>query len=355
MIQPELFARLRLLAEAYRLPVTGPAERVNQIAPPSAVQQVLAEVESRLPDGRFRVLAAGQRFDVLLPTNTQPGERVRVSIAAARSDAPASAPAATAHAEESVHSQLSAAGRFVAELALGGGRAPPGAARAPGAIPPSQPLLPDAPVSPAVAAATLRELVALSGLFYESHQAEWVGGERTREQLLREPQGRLPPLPAALPRAGAQAASAPPAAAAPSTAEAAPDFEAPPALHPAAAPLVQQQLNALEARHIVWSGQIWPGQPMRWEIEETQDEAPRAPGAPAARAWQTRVDLQLPQLGRVSALLTLGARGLQLRLAAELEPTRALLAAQSAELGAALAGAGLPPAFIGTGDRVQPG
>ena len=329
MIQPELFARLRLLAEAYRLPVTGPAERVNEVAPPSAVQQVLAEVESRLPDGRFRVLAAGQRFDVLLPPSTEPGDRVRVSIAAARgaaAQAPSAEPA-PAQAEEAVTSELSATGRFVAQLAA---RAPEGGSPErvpPGTLPAAQPLLPDAPVDARVAAATLRELVNLSGLFYESHQAQWVEGARTRDELQREPQGRLPPLP---PAAGERTEAAP--------------------LDARTAPIVQQQLNALEARHLVWQGQIWPGQPMRWEIEERGDDEDGAPAAaePPARAWSTRLDLALPRLGGVSAVLTLAAEGLRVRLSAEAPATGELFAGELEALRGALGAAGLVVSQLGT-------
>jgi hypothetical protein len=80
-----------------------------------------------------------------------------------------------------VRSEVSEAGRLVAEIAaqfLG--------TRKPGAISASQPLLPEGPVDTEIAAAALRELVGLSGLFYESHQAEWVSGERDAEQLLTE-------------------------------------------------------------------------------------------------------------------------------------------------------------------------
>ena len=330
MIQPELFAQLRLLADAYRLPVTGPAERVNEVAPPSAVQQVLAEVESRLPDGRFRVLAAGQRFDVLLPPSTEPGDRVRVSIAAARgaaAQAPSAGPA-PAQAEEAVTSELSATGRFVAQLAA---RPPEGESPGrvpPGTLPAAQPLLPDAPVDARVAAATLRELVNLSGLFYESHQAQWVEGARTRDELQREPQGRLPPLP---PAAGERAEAAP--------------------LDTRTAPIVQQQLNALEARHLVWQGQIWPGQAMRWEIGETggdDEDGARTAGEPAARAWSTRLDLALPRLGGVSAVLTLAADGLRVRLSAEAPATGELFAGELEALRGALGAAGLVVSQLGT-------
>ena len=48
-----------------------------------------------------------------------------------------------------------------------------------------------APPLPAVCAALLKDAVSKSGLFYESHQAQWVAGEKSLVDILREPQGRL--------------------------------------------------------------------------------------------------------------------------------------------------------------------
>ena len=357
MIQPDLLGRLRLLAEAYRIPVPSAAERVNEPTPVGPVRPVDAEVEARLPDGRFRVFAAGQRFDVALPASTQPGDRVQVSVPVIRSDAASAAARGTAPGAEpaAVDAQLSAAGRFITQLA---GSRPD--EQAPGAMPAAQPLLPDAPVDAAVAAATLRELVALSGLFYESHQAEWVNNARETAQLLREPQGRFSPAlapesPAAAPPAGPAPAAPPQAQAAPAASPGA-EQPAPPQLpiHPDAAPIVQQQLNALEARHIVWSGQIWPGQAMRWEIEESEERMRESGAEDTGRVWQTRIELVLPRLGRVEALVALGPAGLGIRLGADSAATDALFGDRLAELRAALAAAGLPAATIARESHARP-
>ena len=37
----------------------------------------------------------------------------------------------------------------------------------------------------------LKQAITTSGMFYESHQAEWVEGRYSKEQLLQEPQGKL--------------------------------------------------------------------------------------------------------------------------------------------------------------------
>ena len=365
MIQPELLGRLRLLAEAYRLPLPAINERVNEPLPAGAVRQVVpAEVEARLSDGRYRVIAAGQRFDVTIPESAKAGDRIQIALplalrpgeAAAGTGAGAlarSVPPNADGANEAVDARFSSAGRFVAQLAQ---QQPEGAqsGRVPASISAVQALLPDAPVNPQVAAATLRELIALSGLFYESHQAEWVSGQRAAHELQREPQGKLPPLPSQPEQLRPPPSL--PATESASTTAGNPSTGAPaaPPIRPETAPLIQQQLNTLEARHIVWQGQIWTGQPMRWEIEELER---REPGAQeSGRPWQTRIELRLPNLGFASALLTLdGAGSLAVRLRAESERTEALFGERLAELRTSLTAAGIPVSGILRDTRARAG
>jgi len=242
------------------------------------------------------------------------------------------------HTPPSARSELSSAGRLVAQLA-----AQLLDPRTPGTIPATQPLLPNAPVDTQLAAATLRELVGLSGLFYESHQAEWVSGERDAQQLRREPQGQFDP--AQVERRSATGVHT--ILADPLSAEA--PFGRPLELHPGAAPLVQQQINALEARHIAWLGEVWQGQQMRWEIKDAEERAPDS--AEPAHVWRTRVVLNLPRLGAVTALFTLGAGGIGLRLHAESQSTSELIAQWLPELRGALGAAGLDITDIGRDAR----
>lgn len=68
--------------------------------------------------------------------------------------------------------------------------------------------------------------------------------------------------------------------------------------------MVQQQLQLLDQRQLAWQGQVWPGQEMRWEVEE--DGANRySEEGEQARVWRTRVQMNLPKLGSVDVLLTL--------------------------------------------------
>ena len=73
-------------------------------------------------------------------------------------------------------------------------------------------------------------------------------------------------------------------------------------------PLVQQQLNGLATQNFVWQGQVWPGQPMWWEISADQESGPSQDNDPASQ-WQTRLKLDLPALGGIDVSLRLGSAG----------------------------------------------
>ncbi|KVH04648.1 MULTISPECIES: flagellar hook-length control protein FliK [Burkholderia] len=247
----------------------------------------------------------------------------------------------------------------------------------------------DAAAPPPVAAlrAALAQAVSESGLFYESHLAQWLAGQRPLAALMREPQARLatalapvpadpeavpreptdvldellaprPPLPAAArataqppaqggapardpaqaaPAAARPGAPSPPDAADPLAAHAdthwtparaglaaaSSDPQAQPLapVHPAAVPLVRQQLDALATDQFRWTGEAWPGARLDWTIEpdEPGHRAPRGGGDDDTGdgiAWRTRLTLTLPSLGTVDAELVLNGAQLVARLRA---------------------------------------
>ncbi|OXI32613.1 flagellar hook-length control protein FliK [Burkholderia sp. AU16741] len=245
----------------------------------------------------------------------------------------------------------------------------------------------EAAVPPPVAAlrAALAQTVSESGLFYESHLAQWLAGQRPLAALMREPQARLatalapadpaavpheptdvldellaqrpPPLPAAArasappPAQGGAPArdpgQAPPAATRPGAslppdtadplaahadtrwtparaelAAASSDLQAQPlaTVHPAAVPLVRQQLDALATDQFRWTGEAWPGARLDWTIEpdDPGHRAPRGGGDDTGDgiAWRTRLTLTLPSLGTVDAELVLNGAQLLARLRA---------------------------------------
>jgi len=106
-------------------------------------------------------------------------------------------------------------------------------------------------------------------------------------------------------------------------------------------PLVQQQLNGLATQNFVWQGQIWPGQPMWWEISGDQESKP-SPENEQASQWQTRLKLDLPALGGVDLTLRLGAGGaLSVSASASKPASEALLRENAQALREQLSAAGL--------------
>jgi len=87
-------------------------------------------------------------------------------------------------------------------------------------------------------------------------------------------------------------------------------------VHADAVPLVQQQLQTLDTRQVVWQGQVWPGQQMHWSIEE---EMARRGGGQGNESptWHTHLNLQMPGLGGVSAKLAFVNGQVQLDISAD--------------------------------------
>jgi hypothetical protein len=155
-------------------------------------------------------------------------------------------------------------------------------------------LVPQGAPDPAQLAAQLRQAVAKSGLFYESHLAEWAEGKRSLAELMAEPQAHK----------------------APGT----------PPTDTALSQLVNQQLATHESGQLVWQGQLVPGQQMRWEIGREHD------GAPADRdtehpGWHSGLRLRFPLLGEVEASLSLRGAQLHIELLAGADTAAALRAA----------------------------
>ncbi|RQS68999.1 flagellar hook-length control protein FliK [Burkholderia sp. Bp8963] len=263
----------------------------------------------------------------------------------------------------------------------------------------------DQPMFATTLRTALAQAVGESGLFYESHLAQWLAGQRPLAALLREPQARLPlaasagaaeatgatettettetteatddaldalldprlPLPSAAarpaaPASTASAAGVPPRAAArgllsadalparlsgaadplqdtadsaltpgwtparAALAGAAPDPQAAAqaSVHPAAVPLVRQQLDVLATDQFRWIGEAWPGARLDWTIEPDRSGGQAARGgnsgdsgdAGDGSAWRTRLTLTLPSLGTVDAELVLNGEQLVARLRA---------------------------------------
>lgn len=88
-----------------------------------------------------------------------------------------------------------------------------------------------------------------------------------------------------------------------------------PAIHPATEGVVRQQLELLATQQFRFAGEAWPGVPMAWDVRRADPDAAGAGPDDASRPWSSRLRLQLPNLGTVEALLTLGPSGLEARVA----------------------------------------
>lgn len=275
-------------------------------------QRIPLNVKAQLPNGNFNVLINGQELQLHLPPSTKPDSRMELVLVGRESHLkPGDTLTASSGAD------LSKTGRFLGALTQDGTRA----LTAPLAN--TAPLLSAPPVNQQQLPALLQQAMSSSGLFYESHQAQWIAGKRPLEQLLQEPQSKLSST-AALPSNNAAAAGALLSADAP--------------VHPQSLTLVQQQLNLLETGQLAWRGEVWPGQAMEWDITEhpsAENETAELP------RWQTRLRLTLPKLGEIVAIIGFDTRGVQVALSAADTETLTLMQGDRQPLAAAMEAAGL--------------
>lgn len=343
MIPTDLAARLRLLTESLVNPVSPGREVPAELPELPVGQRFTARVESALPDGTFRALVAGRNLTLALPQSANPGDTLELVVTARTPRLIVAEGAEDAPARQSPLPTLSRAGQIISTLLAGEEHAPQ-----PPTITRLSPLLPEPPLQAARLAPALQQSIVESGLFYEAHQAQWVAGRYPAEALAREPQARHGRQQRA-PDAAATAKSAEAALPVDSSRSAEPvagrAAAAAPGLPAELQPLVQQQLDAAATQHIVWRGEIWPGQSLHWEIEAEQEQGSQ-PEAETAAQWASTLNLILPQLGEVSAALRLTPAGLGVALSASAAGA-GILQAGLPDLSAALAAAGIPLLSVG--------
>jgi hypothetical protein len=110
-------------------------------------------------------------------------------------------------------------------------------------------------------------------------------------------------------------------------------------VHPMAQPLVQQQLETLETRQIVWQGQVWPGQQMDWQIDE--DGSHGGQDGEDAPRWRTQLHLEMPALGGITAKLMMDGKGIRVDFSADRSQTAERMRRDIASLAQAMQDAGL--------------
>ena len=275
-----------------------------------------ARVDAKLPDGSYKVLVAGQELRMSLPSFVAPGDALELAFVT-REPSPTFKLQSVLPQGAADAPSLSTAGRLVAAAMLQAGAAPmPTTAAVPG------PLLSAAPADGTRLSGQLAQTLSTSGLFYESHQAQWVAGTRDLPQLMQEPQARLVRSAQADAQTGVQA------------------------IAPQALPLVQMQLATLDTSVVMMQLEIWPRQWMQWTVEEQPTDAnAQDEGAPQPD-WNSRLRLVLPRLGELNAMLSFGAGGVMIRVEADKAASAELLQSNGASLQEALSAAGLPSARI---------
>ncbi len=375
MLFGDLQTQLQLLVKASAPELIS----VPESAPPPAAgtaefvpgQSVHATVVAALTNGRFQVLVADHLLDLNLPRNTQPGEKLDLTFIASK-------PRLTFALSQEVpvpqggdaQVSMGATAKFIGALLTKMGQYQTAATQGPAK---AMPVIEGPPGETAVLAQKLSSALSESGLFYESHQAQWVSGERPLSDLLKEPQGQLPataqaegrappsgsPMPASNVQTDAGGTASMPGARAPSgslgvaTPSARPGAQsggapvnaagakdAQPA-HPATVPIVQRQLDALDQRALVWQGQVWPGQTMQWRIEEEGGQRSGQENS-EENPWKTHLNLTLPRMGEVNATIALGAKGVRLDVSVAGRGSAETLKRASPALAGALSAAGLP-------------
>lgn len=182
------------------------------------------------------------------------------------------------------------------------------------------PLVNSPKLPPEHVAATLRDTLTFSGLFYESHVAQWAGGKRSMAELMREPQ--------------MQANSTTLATQANADTSVKPEMK-----NVELTQLINLQLNTLEHQNAQWRGEIWPGQAMEWEVSKDAPEGGNdAEGEEAS--WQSAVRFNFPTLGTISAVIYLTGEHLRIQVNTTTEGTADALQAHVGALSNALSAAG---------------
>lgn len=346
-------------------------DRLNQLALGKEFQ---AQVLSRLTNGTYLVKVDDALVNVKLPPGAKAGDTLDLTLLATqprptfllgRSDAGAT-------------TSLSNAGRLIGnllQLAQQDGSPPT-------SIVGKTPLVADPHAPAQQIAQALQHAVTFSGLFYESHVAQWANGTRPFTDLQNEPAAKRSdtPLPtAATPQNDNDAQTQAQQGLRGDLARLASNVrewvggERPPATDAETRTigtlkeqaltavlqdnrdatgktqdtsvndgvrLISLQLDALEQRRILWQGQLFPGQPIEWEISDETPQRKNDEEAGPEPCWQSTVRFSLPTLGTISATVRLTGEHVQVNVRTADEDTAGTLRNYGSLLADALGAAG---------------
>jgi len=290
---------LPILARTTVAPTVEAQLRASALLQMNPGQQVKAEIIANLPNNLYLARVAGEMYKLEIPLNVQPGETLEMTYVS-------SDPRITFQVlrpeggGESV--KLSTMGKWLSNVVKNA---------------PSLPVLQETLLESPAQAATLlgsrlKAALTQTGLFYESHLAQWAAGGLQMKELLKEPQGKLS---RAISGDGGEEGGV--AGFADSR----------------TLPLIKEQLLLLNSGLLSWQGEAWPGQKMELTIAEG--------GEQWEEGIEANLSLDLPHLGGVDAKLRFGPDGLGVDFVCSRPGSSELLKKGSAELRAALASRGL--------------
>lgn len=348
LIPNDVGIRLRLQGDGQVLQPLQPVLEIPSDLPELRPGQTFtARIQDALPEHTYKALVAGKSLTLSLPEGAQVGDTLELvvidrsqrAIFAQRANPEAALQASSSQPD----AKLSRAARLIGRLLPAEGETP-----APVPLNRGQPLLPAAQTDARTLAPALALAVKHSGLFYESHQAQWAAGDLPLTQLLEEPQAQhaprpsrvgVPPspdataadmaqqsalalrqlLPASILLSGAELRVGQPVSeaheATTTVAASVPEARIPPgatAIPEELRPIVQQQLDAVATQRLAWHGEVWPDQRMNWEIEwdgprDGRDQAD-------AGEWSTTLRLVTPRLGELQARLQWAPAGIRIAI-----------------------------------------
>ena len=334
--------------------------RLNQIA---IGRELQVTVDAMLDDGTSLVKVADTTARMALPVGTKVGDTLAMVLVAKEPR-----PTFLMTQQGSTPTLLSDTARLIDHLVQTAEQD-----GTPTAVVAKAPLINSpAALEPNKVATALQNSLATSGLFYESHLHEWISGNRPQAELALEPQAHMngswhQPASPAMPNDNANINLAQLAANMRELGDSAQKLmsliqdaqiqpgnpvatdadliaatqSALPTVEPDTARMISLQLNALEHQTIRWHGELWPGQPMDWEISEDKPEG-GSREAPQPDSWTSVVRFELPHLGDISATVRLVGERVHVQIGTSTDDTALALRAYGGMLSDALEAAGAP-------------
>ena len=288
-------------------PITAILDSQNSFVKFEQGQKYQALVEARLPNGNSRILVADSFLQMQLPEKFQPGNKLELIFISHEPSLKFLISSETSLEINENNASISTTGRFLGTLMQGTLKHSLPDILSSITSPP--PILNKTPINSTELPSLLQKAIIQSGLFYESHQAQWINGENTLENLHHEPQSKLMLVTTDMPATKSVMSAS---------------LNADMPINAQSIPLVLQQLATLETGHLFWHGEVWQNQPMEWDIyEQSHDSKENKPG-PAAQ-WRTQIRLSMPELGDITAKIELNAQGIYIKLDASQLETASLL------------------------------